>query len=154
VTGDRYAGEWPREQFAKHGIAYMPSERTKSDIYRDVLPLLTSGRVELLDDARLIGQLGGLERRTARGGRDSIDHAPGGHDDVANSASGAIVVAVAVEGVSAASLHWAGLDVNAADFDDELDDRGSYWSGPNPGGGRSARRPPRWEPPPDGGSFH
>src|SRR5262245_64495887 len=32
----------------------------------------------------------GLERRTSRGGRDSIDHAPGGHDDLANAAAGAI----------------------------------------------------------------
>ena len=27
-------------------------------------------------------------RRTARGGRDSIDHAPGGHDDLANAVAG------------------------------------------------------------------
>jgi hypothetical protein len=30
-------------------------------------------------------QLCELERRTARGGRDSVDHAAGGHDDVANA---------------------------------------------------------------------
>jgi len=47
----------------------------------------------LLDIARLSGQLAGLKRRTARGGKDSIDHAPGGHDDVANSAAGALVIA-------------------------------------------------------------
>ena len=28
VTGDRYAGEWPRERFAVHGIAYIPSEKS------------------------------------------------------------------------------------------------------------------------------
>jgi hypothetical protein len=27
----------------------------------------------------------------ARGGKDSIDHAPGGHDDLANAACGALV---------------------------------------------------------------
>jgi hypothetical protein len=32
--------------------------------------------VIVLDDARLLVQLVGLERRTARGGRDSFDHAP------------------------------------------------------------------------------
>ena len=42
----------------------------------------------MLDDARLLTQLVGLERRTARGGRDSIDHAPGGHDDLANAVAG------------------------------------------------------------------
>ena len=25
VTGDRYAGEWPREAFREHGISYRPS---------------------------------------------------------------------------------------------------------------------------------
>jgi hypothetical protein len=92
VTGDRYAGEFPREQFRKHGITYEPSEKAKSDIYKDVLPLLNSGRVDLLDHPRLLTQLGGLERRTARGGRDSIDHAPGSRDDVCNSACGALVL--------------------------------------------------------------
>jgi hypothetical protein len=29
-----------------------------------------------------------LERRTARGGRDSIDHPPGQHDDLANAVAG------------------------------------------------------------------
>lgn len=93
VVGDRYAGEFPREQFRKHGITYEPSEKAKSDIYRDVLPLLNSGRVELLDHPRLVTQLGGLERRTARGGRDSIDHAPGSRDDLANAAAGAVLLA-------------------------------------------------------------
>jgi hypothetical protein len=93
VTGDRYAGEWPREQFSKRKIDYVPSEKVKSDIYRDMLPLLNSRRCQLLDDRRLISQLHGLERRTARGGKDSIDHGPGQHDDLANAVAGAIVLA-------------------------------------------------------------
>jgi hypothetical protein len=91
VTGDRYAGEWPREQFRHHGITYTPADRPKSDLYRDVLALLNSGQVELLDHPRLAAQFLGLERRTARGGRDSIDHAPGAHDDLANSVAGVLV---------------------------------------------------------------
>ncbi|WP_200922199.1 hypothetical protein [Sphingomonas sp. Leaf23] len=90
VTGDRYAGEWPREQFRKHEIAYIVSDKNRSDLYRDMLPVLNSGRVSLLDDPKLINQIVGLERRTARGGRDSIDHAPGGHDDIANAVAGVI----------------------------------------------------------------
>ncbi|MBR0839116.1 hypothetical protein JQ607_02820 [Bradyrhizobium liaoningense] len=93
VIGDRYAGEWPREQFRKHGISYELSARSKSDLYRDALPLLNSRRVQLLDNAKLTRQLIGLERRTARGGRDSINHAPGAHDDVANAAAGALLAA-------------------------------------------------------------
>ncbi len=95
VTGDRYAGEWPRERFRTHGIQYDLSEQPKSDIYRDFLPVLNSGRAELLSVPRLASQLVGLERRTARSGRDSIDHAPGGHDDVANVAAGALLLAAA-----------------------------------------------------------
>ena len=68
-------------------------EQSKSDLYRDLLPILNSGRAELLDVPRLVSQLCGLERRTARGGRDSIDHAPGAHDDLSNSVAGAIVSA-------------------------------------------------------------
>jgi hypothetical protein len=37
---------------------------------------------------RLLTQLVGLERRTARGGRDPIEHAPGAHDDLANAVAG------------------------------------------------------------------
>jgi hypothetical protein len=91
VIGDRYAGEWPRERFREHGIDYQISDRPKSDIYRDVLPLMNSGKVRLLDLPRLAAQMTSLERRTARGGRDSIDHPPGGHDDIANSVAGALL---------------------------------------------------------------
>jgi hypothetical protein len=56
--------------------------------------LLNSGRVELLDHPRLHAQLLSLERRTARGGKDSIDHPPNGHDDLANAVAGALVATV------------------------------------------------------------
>jgi hypothetical protein len=53
---------------------------------------LNSGRVELLDHPRLAAQLCALERRVTRGGRDSIDHPPGGHDDLANAVGGVVSV--------------------------------------------------------------
>ena len=90
VTGDRYGGEWPRERFREHGITYEPAAKPKSDLYRDMLPAINSRQLELLDDARLVAQIVGLERRTARGGRDSIDHAPGGHDDLCNAVAGVV----------------------------------------------------------------
>jgi len=95
VTGDRYAGEWPGQAFARHGISYVPSERSKSELYLEVLPMFSSGRVRLLDHLRLLAQLGGPERRTARSGRDSVDHGPGAnqHDDLANACAGALVTA-------------------------------------------------------------
>jgi len=91
VRGDRYAGEWPGERFAVHGINYQVSDKPKSDLYRDFLPLLNSGQVELLDSSKLVNQLASLERRTARGGRDSIDHGPGQHDDLANACAGVLL---------------------------------------------------------------
>ena len=91
ATGDRWGGEFVVEQFEKRFISYRVSERTKSEICKELLPSLNSGRVELLDHPRLVAQLCGLERRTARGGRDSIDHPPGGHDDVVNAAAGGLV---------------------------------------------------------------
>jgi hypothetical protein len=94
VTGDRYGGEFPRELFRKHGIEYQCSEKPKSDLYRDLLPLLNSGRVVLPRNERLVAQLVGLERRTARSGKDSIDHGPGGRDDVSNSVAGAAAIAI------------------------------------------------------------
>jgi hypothetical protein len=95
IRGDRYGGMWPRERFAAHGIEYHPATQVKSDIYLSLLPLINSGRVELLDHPRLAAQLCALERRTARGGKDSVDHSPGGHDDLINAAAGAIVLAAA-----------------------------------------------------------
>jgi hypothetical protein len=97
VYGDRYAGEWPRERFRAHGVGYQVSGRAKSDIYRDLLPLLNSGRVELLDVPRLASQLYALERRTARGGKDSIDHPPMGRDDLVNAAAGAALLAASAD---------------------------------------------------------
>ena len=90
VIGDRFGGEWCVERFRVHEITYEASARPKSDLYRDCLPLINSGRVRLLDSERLVGQLCGLERRTARSGRDSIDHAPGGHDDLCNAVAGVL----------------------------------------------------------------
>jgi hypothetical protein len=93
VYGDAYAGEWPRDEFREHRVSYRVADRTKSELYRDLLPLLNGARVELLDHAKLIAQLSALERRTTRAGRDLIDHPPGCHDDVANAVAGCLVLA-------------------------------------------------------------
>jgi hypothetical protein len=91
IRGDRYAAAWVSESFKKVGIEYRPADLAKSDIYRDFLPRLNSGEVDLLDNKRMVAQLLSLERKTARGGRDSVDHPPGGKDDLANAACGALV---------------------------------------------------------------
>jgi hypothetical protein len=111
IQGDRYAGAWPVEQFSKFGVRYEQSAKPKSDLYTELLPLVNSRRIELLDDHRLINQLCGLERRTARGGRDSIDHAPGGHDDVVNAVAG--VASVLQSRYGSYSLFAGALDTVA-----------------------------------------
>ena len=63
----------------------------------------------------LKAQLCGLERRTARGGRDSVDHAPRQHDDVANAVMGAVLLAHARQSVAVDfSAVNAGLTKEAA----------------------------------------
>jgi hypothetical protein len=111
VHGDRYAGEWPRERFRERDIGYEPAEKPKSDLYRDLLPLINARRIELLDDKRLQAQLCGLERRTSRAGKDSIDHGPGGHDDVANAVAGCASL-LAVRSYDG-SMDWVGVPKNA-----------------------------------------
>jgi len=98
VRGDHYAGVWPAEQFAKHGVTYQVSSQSKSELYLGMLPALNSRRVDLVDHPRLRQQLCALERRTSRVGKDTVDHPPGGHDDVANAVAG--VLAPMVGGIN------------------------------------------------------
>src|ERR1035437_4882057 len=91
VIGDRYGGEWVASQFRLHGVHYRASERTKSELFLDALPLINSRGAALLDNERVISQLCSLERHTTRSGKDSVDHPPGGHDDLINAAAGALV---------------------------------------------------------------
>jgi hypothetical protein len=94
VQGDRYAAEWVTSAFKANGVTYRNSERDRSTIYADVLPLFTSGRARLLDNRRMVGQLCALERKTSSMGKDRIDHGPSGHDDLCNAAAGALVNAI------------------------------------------------------------
>ncbi len=95
VTGDRYAAEFNTSMFAACGIAYRNSDRDRSAIYQDAGPLFNAGRVRLLDNRKLVSQFAGLERKPGALGKDRIDHGPGGHDDLCNSAAGALVSASA-----------------------------------------------------------
>ncbi|SDB02875.1 hypothetical protein SAMN02927930_00103 [Pseudidiomarina indica] len=93
VVGDRWGGDFVREQFTKRGIYYELSEKNKSEIYGEMLPLINSKRVELPDHKQLFDELVGLERKTSSTGKDRIDHAPGMHDDAVNAVAGVCVVA-------------------------------------------------------------
>jgi len=91
VIGDGYAGDFPKEAFARYGIIYELSDKNRSELYLACLPLINSRRVELLDHQKMINQFIGLERRTGRSGRDMINHIANFHDDIANAVAGALV---------------------------------------------------------------
>jgi hypothetical protein len=93
VLGDHYGGEFVKEPFRQHGISYELCKQPKSDLYRDLLPRLNSGQIVLPRHDRMVAQIVGLERRTGRSGKDSIDHPPNGHDDLANAVAGATAAA-------------------------------------------------------------
>jgi hypothetical protein len=90
VQADKYAGAWVEQAFRMVGIRCEQSAAPKSDLYLSLLPTINSGQASLLDDTRLVNELCGLERRTAGSGKDSIDHRPGAHDDLANSVAGVV----------------------------------------------------------------
>jgi hypothetical protein len=90
AKGDRYSAEFTRQAFRSHGIAYLPSEKSKSDLYLEALPVLCGGQVELPDNPKLIEQFCQLERKTRSGGRDIVDHPRNGHDDLSNVVCGVI----------------------------------------------------------------
>jgi hypothetical protein len=130
IVGDSYGARWVSDAFVKAGIVYRKSTLDRSQIYLNVLPLFMSGCVRLLDHPRLIAQFAALERRTFPTGRDRVDHGRAGHDDAANSAAGALVLAsqVARRQVPITQPHI--YSKNAG-----------WWTDPNPPAG--AQRSPR-----------
>jgi hypothetical protein len=107
TVSDRYAAQWVVAAFGRNDIKLEHSERDRSAIYLDALPLFSSGRVRLLDNGRLVSQFCQLERRVFSNGRDRIDHGKHGHDDCCNAAAGAMVLATEKSGYDT-SLDWVG----------------------------------------------
>jgi hypothetical protein len=91
IKGDRYSARWVADAFESHGIHYVQSRRTKSDLYLELAPLLAQGRCELLDNKVQAAELRSLERKTGMSGKDSVNHPPKGHDDSANALAGLMV---------------------------------------------------------------
>jgi hypothetical protein len=94
IVGDRFAGQWSRQEFQRAGITYRNPEITRdgrtiyvdrSTAYLEVGPLFLQGLVDLLDHADQQREFQRLERRARVGGGDVVDHPKNGHDDYANS---------------------------------------------------------------------
>lgn len=90
VVGDAYAGEWVASAFRDAGVEYRRSDLPRSGLYLEMLPHFMRGAIRLPNLPILTRELRLLERRTARSGRDSVDHGSGGSDDHANALAGAI----------------------------------------------------------------
>jgi hypothetical protein len=120
VTGDRYAGRWPRDEFEKHSIRYNVSDMDRSALYLEALAALNSGKVEIPPCPVTVRQFGTLERRTGRN-KDVIDHAPNSNDDRANAVAGCLVGALAKR----ASGFFIGLN---QDFVPGVRDRFPAWA--------------------------
>jgi hypothetical protein len=90
VTGDRFSGNFVVDAFRASGVEYRTSERTTSDAYLAMLPIVNAGAVELLDVPALLTELRGLERRRGTSGKDRVDHRPGAHDDTAAACAGLV----------------------------------------------------------------
>jgi hypothetical protein len=130
TVGDRFGGAWVKEAFSAANIEYRPAAKPKSALYGDVVAVVNGGRLRLLDNPRIVAQFVGLERRTARGGRDSIDHAPGQHDDLCNAVAG-----VAGEALMRPErrLGLAAPQIIDGGFDPELNGDDDLFFGPNAG---------------------
>ena len=93
VLADRYAAQWVVQAFARHGIAVTPAP-DKSTCYAGLEPVIAQGRLALLDHPTQTRELSLLERRARPGGKPSIDHPRGGHDDFANALALAVYAAL------------------------------------------------------------
>ncbi|WP_192259332.1 hypothetical protein [Mesorhizobium caraganae] len=92
VYGDNYAAQWVVDAFDRYGIRYIKSPLNKSELFLNFLPMLNSRSIQLLDHGKLVAQLVGMQRKVTSGGRETIDHNPNGHDDVANAVAGCLAV--------------------------------------------------------------
>ena len=90
ITGDNYGAEWVAGACREAGAEYQASKLVRSDLYLTGLPHFVRGVVSMPNLAPRIHELRLLERRTARSGRDSVDHGRNGSDDYANALFGAL----------------------------------------------------------------
>lgn len=93
VTADRWGLAFVASEFERHGISLGYSDRTSSEIFRQALPIIRSGRARLVDNDRMINQFANLERRILPSGGERIGHPERGghHDDIAVVVAGCLV---------------------------------------------------------------
>ncbi len=112
VWSDGYAFGICADEWARNFTRNSKSENSTGENYIKVLPLLTSKRGHLSDDATTRKQLSGLVR-VVRSGHETVEHAStaSAHDDVAAAVAGCLVQAASAQelGVCAALAANPGL---------------------------------------------
>jgi hypothetical protein len=106
VYGDRFGADITAQAFKRAGVTYDSPKLeqdgpklNRSAIYLNALTLLNSARARLVESPRLRHQLVTLRRTAGRGdAKEKVDHPNGGHDDVANAACLALVLAAGGSG--------------------------------------------------------
>lgn len=93
IQQDRHSIGWVSKDLEEHSIEVKICEKPKSQLYEYFSVLMNKNQVELPDNKRLKNQILGLQRFQRSGGT-KIDHYKGGHDDIINTAAGAIVMAM------------------------------------------------------------
>jgi hypothetical protein len=142
VTGDAYAGGFTPSAFGKHGITYLASKLSASELYLAALPAFTSQGVALLDKADLIDQLASLRRKIGQAGTETVMHMRGQHDDLANSLCGLIHLCTPLESVA---FDWGGIGIVSQPraYVDEASEESETW--------RAWKRTQNYSKAPDGG---
>jgi hypothetical protein len=88
IMADNHSFGFAATEFARNRLrATDPCELPKSDLYRECFPLFGAGKIQLIDEPRMLGQWLTLERRVLPGGGERIDHpvGRGHHDDIVNA---------------------------------------------------------------------
>jgi hypothetical protein len=96
TTGDRWGLNFVSSEFQRHGITVEYSDKNRSDIYREALPIIRSRRARLPTNEKMVSQFASLERRTLSNG-ERIDHPQraGFHDDVSQVTAAVLAALVA-----------------------------------------------------------
>lgn len=128
LTMDAYAGLTFKSQFESADFTSHVSERSKGEIYDAFEPLLNASGVELLDVPLLEQQLLGLVWRGSK-----IDHPSGEHDDYANAAAGALVLAAGpvcvLTDAQIAAMWRIGVPDVEESLDMSIDADGAHYTG-------------------------
>ena len=122
--GDSYAGDWPLSAFGRVGISYMKAPLTTSENYLHSMPLWTSSHVVMLDVPRAVDQICNLQRKLQPGGRETVTHPRGAHDDLACVIAGLLWKLTPAQAdfvrpefygaLAAANAHWGVASASAA----------------------------------------